>query len=350
MAYARRSVLLWLVVALAGCNPFGQPESLMDEYVERLGRVLETSPQLSPVASPPPLPRRRDRTLELPTPDMGMLDFLALFGCDLQFIVGERASALGRVIQPANRLRYEVRFILAAGDCLPALRAESNLYASVASARDSKLASLPLAVWNATWGVEEIESLFTRTRGYFPLDATHTTTSDLANDLAHLNRQLAALLAGELQVELDFLGAVHQRWQAKHQVGQLMKSAELLAARLNDAAQVLEGRLGDRPLCIGGRRNNRSDTLQSMFASVYVGEVQPYMAQVQRGRDALIPELVSLAELLDEVMPDGFRAYYRLYLANDDPASLWSRLDIAMARHTQAWQALLEQCGMRPGA
>ncbi|MFP3442432.1 DUF3080 family protein, partial [Pantoea sp. SIMBA_133] len=70
------------------------------------------------------LPRRRDRVLTMPELDMGMLDFLSLYGCELQYVVGEKNSVMGRVMQPLNRLRYEIRFIEAARDCLPDIEDE----------------------------------------------------------------------------------------------------------------------------------------------------------------------------------------------------------------------------------
>lgn len=99
----------WLVPAvcalsLLGCNPFSDAESLTDEYLERLARVLDTAPVPRaelPAASIPP--RRRERILALPELDLGMLDFLSLYGCELQYVVGERNSVMGKVMQPDRK-------------------------------------------------------------------------------------------------------------------------------------------------------------------------------------------------------------------------------------------------------
>lgn len=77
--------LQWLVpgicaLFLAGCNPFSEPRPMMTEYLERLARVLEAPVVSLPEELPPAsqLPRRRDRVLDMPELDIGMLEFLSL--------------------------------------------------------------------------------------------------------------------------------------------------------------------------------------------------------------------------------------------------------------------------------
>ncbi|MFC4258719.1 DUF3080 domain-containing protein [Marinobacter lacisalsi] len=345
-AIERSLPALLMTLALAGCNPFSAPESMMDEYVERTARVLDQPYQLSTIPATDPLPRRRERVLEMPAVELGMLDFLSIFGCELQVVAGERASVLGRVMQPANRLRYEVRFINAAQECLPEIDDES-LRADVTNAVESKRESLPVAIWNATWGVEEIEALLTRSKGLYPLEPGSGIAS-LATDLEALNALLKPLWQGETDVRLDELGAIHQQWQAHEAAGQLILSARMLITRLDDASDVIESRLDDRPLCLDGKPNNQSDIVQSMFFSVFIERVQPYLAQVRRGREDIIRPLSRLAERQTKVMPEGFEGWYEQYLKLDGD-SLWAELDASQQRHVELWQRQLEQCGLRPG-
>ena len=78
---------------------------------------------------------------------------------------------------------------------------------------DSKLESLPIAIWNATWGVEEIEKLFTLAKGYYPVAPESNPVSDLALDINSLNAAVLRLYSEDLAVSLDFAGDVHQRWR-----------------------------------------------------------------------------------------------------------------------------------------
>ncbi len=346
---ALRYILLTsLLLALAGCNPFAAPGSMMDEYVERTARVLDLEPRFSDIAPAPSLPRRRERLLAVPELEIDMLDFLSLYGCDLQVVVGEKNSIMGRVMQPLNRLRYELRFIASARECLPDIDDE-DLAGSVRDAIEGKLESLPVVVWNATWGVEEIESLVTLAKGAVPVDATGATAAALGKDLERLNAAIASLNRQQLALDLEFVGRVHQHWDVEYRAGQALNSAELLAARLEDATSLIRQRVEGRPLCFEGKANNQARIVQSMFFSVYVEQVQPYLANVQRVRQQLMEPLARLARLQQAVMPGSFRPYFEQALQQGE-GSVWHRLDQATDHHTRAWQDLLEQCGMRPGA
>lgn len=345
----RYLVALFLGLLLSGCNPFSRATPMMDEYVDRVARVLEQEPFYSDLPPASNLPRRRDRRLTLPELELGMLDFLSLYGCELQYVIGEKNSVMGKVMQPLNRLRYELRFIEAAEDCLPEISRE-GVKESLTKAIESKKETLPIVLWNATWGVREIENLFTLAKGDYPIDPKGQPVSDLSIDADRLNDVAGKLLQGNYDQDLGFLGEVQQRWQAEYRAGQLINSARLLIARLDDASRLLKQRINGRPLCIDGKPNNQASIVQSMFFSVYIEKVQPYMSDIRQARDALIQPLGKLAAMQSETMPASFQSWYQRHLVMTGETSLWLELDSAMAEHTRLWQTLLEQCGLRPQA
>lgn len=322
---------------------------MLDTYVERVARVLEMDHELRSVPVVDLFPRRRSRRLDVPELDMDMLDFLSLHRCRLQEVVGERNSGLGRVMQPLNVLRYDVRFIRAAAACLPKLEDDPDLASQVRRARAAKIEGLPIATWNATWGTEAIEPLFTRTRGLLPMQPDPDVTRTLVGHLERLHEQFDRLSAHNWRVDLSFLGEMQQRWQQSHRLGQVLLSARRLTTRLNEATDLVEARLSGSPLCLNGRTNPKADIVRKMFFSVYGGKVQPYMATVDRVRRQLLPLVRRLAQRHDAVMPDAFRPYMARYLMVSGSESLWKALDQATTRHTEARRKLLAQCGMRPG-
>lgn len=345
----RLLLILSVSVLLSGCNPFSAPDSLLDEYVHRLARVLAVDVSLSEPLDALRLPRRRDRVLALPELDMNLLDFLSLYGCRLQYVVGEKNSIMGRVMQPLNRLRYERSFIRAARDCLPTLD-DKTLVNRLKKAIASKRSSLPIAVWNATWGVEEAQSLLTFAQGELPLDPDTDALARSASDLAFLDQVVGELLAGDLSVSLERVGKVHQHWLSDHSAGQVINSARRLIARLRDATGLIDRRLETRPLCLDGKPSAQFSAVKGLFFNIYIGKVQPYLSQVQRARQSIIRPLRQLAERQTAVMPDAFHAFYRTDLAEEGSQSLWRQLDQAIKAHTSAWQTLLGQCGQRPSA
>ena len=347
-SYVFRVILMTLILALSGCDPFSAPGSTLDEYVRRVARVLDESVQLSEVALPEPLPRHRQRLRDVPSLKLGMLDFLSLYGCELQSLVGQRNSGLGRVMHPGSRLVYDIHFIAESRACLATLN-DADLAHTLRQAVAFKWTVLPRVTWNATWGSEEMGALFTYAKGPLPLALPADAVANLRLDLDRYNQVIRSLAAGQLPGQLDSLDEIYQRWQAQYLAGQLLRSAHLLTVRLNEAADLVQQRLDGHPLCVNQRPNNAACTVKSFFFGVYADRVQPYMAEVQKVRQALLPELQQLALAQQSQWTPAFRSFYAHSLAEQGKDSQWQALDRAMARHTKVWQKLLEQCGMRPG-
>lgn len=337
------------LVLATGCEPFAQPDSMLDEYNRRLARVLDLEPQLTPLPPAPGLPGLRYRVRELEPISLSLLDFFRLYGCELQVVVGERNSILGRVAHPLTRLDYERRFIIAAEACLETITRPA-LAEQLAEATAHKRAMLPTAIWNAVWGSREIESHFTRSRGALPVGLDRQQLNISAHQAALLEQRIRMLLQGELEPDLAALDAVYQRWRYDPLAGQALRSAMLVSIRLNDASALLEQRLDERPLCRDGRSNRQAETLRQMFGSVYAGHIQPYLAAVQQVRRELLPPLLFLASFQTPSPSAQFDRYVQAVLNTDSESNHWQAFDEAIARHTRAWQALLDQCGLPVGA
>lgn len=345
-----RSVLiLFIAVFMVGCDPFTQPESMLQEYNRRLARVLDVEPQLTPVPAAPAFPQSRDRVRDIEPISLSLLDFLRLYGCDLQFVVGERNSILGRVAHPLTRLDYERRFIIAAEACAAILERES-LAEQLTEAAVHKRATLPAAAWNAVWGSREIERHFARSRGAIPVHLPREQLSASAQNASLLEHRIGGLLNGQLDADLAEFDAIYQRWLYDPLAGQAMLSALLVTTRLNDASDLIEQRLDERPLCRDGRSNRQAEIMRKLFSAVYATEVQPYLANVQRVRRELLPPLLALARFTEPSPSENFERYVLTVLDESSQTNHWHDFDQAIARHTRAWQSLLDQCGMQPGA
>lgn len=347
-AACRFFALCFAALMLAACDPFSSPEGLFDEYVERSARVLDGEAVLTSVPTLEQLPRRRDRVREIASLDVSMLDFLGLYGCDLQHVIGERNSIMGRVMHPASLFDYEVRFLRAAQECLTTIDNE-RLRGRISDIIDAKRTQLPDAAWNAVWGTSEIEDFLTRSRGALAVKPDRDMASTLAADLRALADVVGRVQGGDLAVDVKALDGVYQRWQSRPLAGQVLRGAVLATTRLDDASRLIEARLGGRPVCARpDLRPRAAENMRGMFMSVYVGRVQPYLAHLQRVRRELMPPLRELATI-GGGRSEAVVGYARMTLGEEDEASLWRRFDLAVARHTRAWQDLLEQCGMRPG-
>lgn len=345
----RIAALLLLLTQISACDPWSSPDSMMDEYLVRLARVLAVENQPSDIMQVMTLPRPRDRRVEIHPMQINMLDFLSLYGCELQVVVGERNSIMGRVMTPLNKLRYQQRFIDKARQCLPKIE-QAGLKQQLRKAIKHKKTTLPAYFWNAVWSDEPMASLLTQSKGVFDPEQNRASLSQLKSDLGQTLTVSKQLMSGRVDVDLTAMSEIHQRWVFNHQPGQLMNSARLLTTRLNDASVLIEQRLKAKPLCYMKKPTMQADRVKGVFFHVYIGRVQPYVAKVSQAAEQIFGRLGTLADSQSALMPDQFRPFYRKVIDIQRPGSLWDGLDTAIKRHTENWQRLLDQCGMRPGA
>jgi len=77
--------------------------------------------------------------------------------------------------------------------------------------------------------------------------------------------------------------------------------------------------------------------------------VQPYLARVHRQAQDWLTLVNRLANAQQGQMTPAFAAYFQAQLSMEAEGAIWSRYERALARHTEAWQTVLAQCGLMPG-
>ena len=335
-----RCVCLTLLACLAlvhtGCGFFADREEALDGYVEELAAAMDEPVNLSSIPTVENLPRRRERILEVAEIDMGVVDFLSLYGCELQVVVGERTSIMGRVMDAGKRLDYEIRFLGAAEDCLPDMDSERRRNA-VKEAIEMKAEKLPNTLWNSVWAAEEMERLTSRSRGTLPEAELTEEFSRLAADLVAMNTLIANYEPGELPPQLERLSGIYQRWQQQALVGQLLRSAEAIQARLNDAAAVMETVTAESAIC-------DEKALWALYESNFLESVEPRLRQVQQHRRLVIPLLYELTRSPGAEVPEGMTPFIERNLEQSGDDSVWRDLDDAVARHGEAWTRAFSAC------
>ncbi len=347
-------VLTWML-ALTGCGQGNDPEVMLTDYVERVESVTEVS-VLGDGGYRAELllyPDRRDRRLPLADVRIGMLDFLVLIQCGLQEIVGERNSALGKVMPVSQQLIYEHRLLVSARQCRQQLEANGTKVFELQEKLDDvvsiKSAELPKAYWNATFGSPEFEQMFSLSASPLRVDAASNPNAELELSLRHLADLGAGLGSASLQLESKSLEAQYKVLSSRRMAGEVLGAIDLLRFHLDAAARAIETRLAERPVCYNKRTTPKARILDTLFRKFYVGEVQPYLAQVHRQARAWLTLINRLAHAQQAQMTPAFAAYFEAQLSMEAEAALWSRYERALARHTEAWQRVLSQCGLMPG-
>lgn len=341
--------MVLMACALCACDPFSEPDSLLETYTDRLAYVLDV--ELAPADSiaVQTFPRPRDRRVDIDELDISMLSFLSLYGCELQVVVAERNSILGRVMTPLNELRYQLRFIDKANQCLPALD-DDTLKETLRQAMQHKRDNLAAYFWNAIWADEPMAAMLSRSKGLYPISTPTQQVSELSRQLETLIRLSEQLETISDESAFDDVGEIQQRWLFSPVAGQLLNSAKLVITQLNQGSEMMLHRLENRPLCYQHQPNTQSVRLKGLFFSVYIGRVQPYLAKTSQAGEQVFSRLHQLAASQKTVMPEAFTAYHHEVLGVDVEGSIWQQLDEAIQLHTKRWQQLFSQCGIQPMA
>ncbi len=348
------AALLLVSCFLLACERQPDAGEMLARYDYRLGNALELAagesgaPPGLEVIELPRYPLRRDLLQPLQPLNIGLLDFLRLSDCDLQRLLGERNSVLGKVMAGSQQLLYHRQFIRLAELCLATLAQDadrSDLHAALEQALRVKQQDSANIGWNATVASVEFRQLFSLADGPLPPATVALKPTELLVSLQQLARMLAAtepLQSSELEAYYQVLGSANI-------AGRLLLSQQLVAIHLGRLTARVEAELGRRPLCYRAAPSPRARVAEQVFLRFYIGEVQPYISAVHQQSVALGAELEALLEPY-RPWPEPFARYWQRTWSSQNQASVWRRFQSAVSEHTQLWQKILRQCGMSPGA
>lgn len=349
----RPLLLSCLSLLLVACGT-DEATSLVERYASRTSNAIDVDIelQLKPAAELySPLAPRRERLAEVPEIREGLLDLIDLRHCDLMQLVSERNTSLGRVAKPSQRLIYELKILPELNRCISALdgdESKADLKAKLEQYAQIKRQGFASLLLNAIYNTDEMEQHFSL--GQLPL--TPGDQGYLSPIVGTLERfSLVTQLVEEPNWETPlFADALESDYETLYRTdfgARWISSMALLTQTLNRASAGIEKRLEGRPICFNGKQNSRSEILWNVFMKFYVGELQPYIAQVEREGKEWSRLHRAIIEPLSEI-PQVRRVALYFQLTEESP--LWGPYLRARQRHTEAWQTLLEQCGLRPGA
>lgn len=345
----RHLLLLIAVLNLSACKPADEGLALQDDYLQRLSTALDV-----PAAEPfnPDsltryrLPERRERLLDIPEVRISLLELLVdVRRCpELQQLISQRNSSLGKQLTASSRLAYEGDLLRATEACMAHLRTQDSteLLGTLMQLAADKRAQLPSVFWNGLNGSTEFEQYLRF--GPRSLPANPTEDSAALDALAQL-AQLGAGLPDALPPSAEQLDPLFFALHASEQGGQLINSLASLTHTLNQGSQLLHSRYTQRPLCPTGQATERGRIAQNIFIKYYAGSLQPYLAHVDQRGQGWSSSLQRLAQT--PAIPPSTRDYLHALAGQQD--SLWADFRAATALHVRRWQALLTRCGLAPG-
>lgn len=312
---------LGLSIMLTACSQ-DSGRKVLDNYLYRLGNVLNQDyilpdPKLErlaalPTQNKPPEANSLNRN-KSPDQDasIGVLDFLSLYGCDLQVVVAEKNSGLGKFAQSSQRLISEIRFLQEAPACLASLRESENeeLATKLEQVAASKRETLGNMFWQAVLGDNEAKSFW-----FDPEDLAaypSQTGKELVLALSQLEQwakninqsgpYLADLTLSSAELE-DALFELD-----KGDGGRLYRALMRYQAYLGSANVMLEQ--AQQVDCRSVNKSERKQRLETVVQKFFVGEVQQWASALSQRYYELMPVLQGLETTLFQYESKDYRQW-----------------------------------------
>jgi len=336
----RRTLIpVFMCILLSGCGA-GGPEADLDEYIDKLSRVLEQPEDATNGRVMPRLPAVRDLRREAPTESISILEFLQIRQCELQQLVAARNSSLGKLARPSQRLVYQLNFLRTGEACLARMgESHPELSAILARALEQKRQQLPEFIWQATLGGEEFRSFWRFGGGSLP--PTFDSDGTLSPALEQLLEDARRWLRGDYRVDEARLERLLGRI-ADGNGGVQLRAWMQLSNKLSTASAIVDARLARRPLCFKEMHPPAADIFYTVVKEVFVRRIQVWAATLNSRYYELFPVIRRFEELLAPGEPP---AYGACRAARDEALS---HAMLALKRHVTSLHPAMDQCKLMP--
>ncbi|MDO6567475.1 DUF3080 family protein [Alteromonas sp. 1_MG-2023] len=364
--------LLLSLVLLQGC--FGPPsiDDTMDEYTNRLSRVLDGSltedihklensallknSALNKIGSQThalllipsqTYPSLSDVGNNVTTLNINIREFYAIQDCELGRIVAERNTALGKTQLPSQRLQYEHRVLNALANCEARLKAAEDPIATTVGEWRKQKQSQYESVWaNVVQTSSEIKLGLSMAAS--PLlasgnkDAKASVNAlNFVNSLSDITRFDATSEGGvikdseELEEQLQIVAS--SRLPAK-----LWQTQAVLHNRLLMLNETLPGALSEID-CSNGMNSDKAEILRNVFYLFFIEQIQPIASTLNSYHYQLQPLWQQWSD--SEVLSEPFKAHIRTHGIDN-----FAEYSAVMHAHVSLWQDFLGRCNLSPTA
>lgn len=328
--------MLLLTVCLLACDQAGL-SSEVEKYTAALARVLDQPVGQIDVIIRPKLPMVRELHREIEPIQIDLLDFFQLGECELQQVVAEQNSSLGRFAAESQLLARDVQFIQLADQCIARLSAQSELAKTLEQAREEKRRNLGKRLWNAILAGPEYRLFWQVDLSDYP----ERIDSRVEFALQQLDRSIAEITLdrqtdwGSMEDSLEVL--------RNGEGGALLESWRIVSMQLDLATELLKARAARRPLCFADMTNSKAEIFRNVVLTSFIGGIQKDLAVLNRRYyDLLVP-----IRNIERQLKNEETEQYRLFRQQRDEMLEDARASVNS--HVAALQPLMVQCGFLPG-
>ncbi|GEM81540.1 DUF3080 family protein [Vibrio superstes] len=326
------SIIMAACLVLLGCERSSSVEAKFENYLERLANVQENE-AIEVATSTYEYPRKRDLFQQPSRQTVGLVDALQLSKCHLMELVAQRNTVLGKVQDQFRSLEYEVALLSGLKSCLATNELNADLNQDLQRIYNIKWQELPLHITNTLYSSDALYANAFSTNWY--TEETNQGLYSLQSALEELSSLHALYREGELPEYFDIL-SYQEEIEKYDQLGRISYSLQSATVYLHASTQQLK-QYDSVIFCGKNRDTTKYRRLKNVFQKYYVGEIQPYLADLNSAYHTLSPHI-------------GI-----LYTANLDKQyhhpvqSAYTEYKQATINHAQYWMSLFKRCGDQVG-
>ena len=333
------------ILILTGCN---QPPSkaILEEYGHRLMNVLDKPTIDFQHADTPSLPGVRELSQNTTTFKISLLEAISFRTCGLDQLIGEKNSSLGKVYTPSQRFIYEASFIQAATQCLNVYPPADKKYQLLHPIVEKKKQEIHLHFQNMMLTDKGLYHLwFSGMNEIQPGKEAGADRSLWVDSMMFFIEQSKAIEKGKIQhisihtIEQQISNMSHSAFLPSLMTS-LRKSAHILHQINQSLIQHQE-----IAYCRKGQKPRKHQLyLQNVFRKFYIGQVQPYLAQLDRLSYMTHPYIEAV--YLQAGIPEPFQDYVQNIFIHPD--SHERKLRQEAKKHVTWWQGFFQSCNLTP--
>ncbi|WP_104036795.1 DUF3080 domain-containing protein [Vibrio jasicida] len=320
---------------LSGCNKWFNPEkAVFEKYNQRLANVLNTSESELEASPAVTIPDKRELFQELPRLSLGLLESYQLRQCGLFNLLAEKNSQLGKVQDAFYDFDYQTNLLRTLNGCMSNYPLSDEENTKLNGLYDQKWHHLTVHLDNMLLTSDAMRKQLTGSE-WLPLESkdqvAHVRDAFLALDEMYQTPYRALSRLPDVTI-VNY----QEEIEKTRLVGRLYYTLIDATHWLEQTTHMLEANQ-DKIICGANRDTTQFRYLRNVFQTIYVAEVQPYMAYV----DSTYQQLDGGLSLVEKRM-QAHGANYGIEKAHD-------QFREETMKHVQFWKNLFKRCGVKIG-
>lgn len=346
--YVRLIKAFILSALLVGCENKNSNIEALEDYRQRIHNILDlqSDPQTIHASNFEAVsyPSKRKLTVTIPEVKITWSDFFNLNDCNqLQQVVAQRNNQLGKNMEAATRLLYEVNLLKSFSHCQ---QQNTELSEEHLKAFQIKQTEFPDNVWNNTWASDYWQSLFSHRHKHRA--TSKAEISHLISGISSVRQQIS------LRLETKSGKASSDEW---YKAFQLIENSQGLIGSLSYELQShinllnkinIELDSSKEKVCRGNKSSKEFEYLWNVLNKFYLTDIQKRQGELIAMVSDLTMEF-SEWEVFFPAQPSSpdsalFSDWYQSTFRQDSDVNLIEKLKSQIKRHVFIWQELQRIC------